>query len=617
MKKLLLLSLLFWTVFVHAQTGGTCPDSLSCIKANQISTNTTLYGDTLGNLGVNYDTLPTLITIYRIAGIDSLYLSVNGIITPVKDSIGGGGSGGLDSSTVNNLISSQLSDSNYIPFKDTGIYIVSKHSFTKSIDSIAAFFNNYLLLADTATMLVPYLLSSDTTGRWQPQGNYIYFNDTGLYVASQHAFTKSIDSLAALLTGGTVTSIATTNGILGGTITSSGTLQADTTLLATQNYVSRQGYITTAVTSIATSSGITGGTITTTGTLKADTSLLATENYVGRQGFGTGTVTSVSAGLGMNFTTITGSGSIILDTTRHATSSQTGLLDNLDWTTFNNKGSGSVTSIATTSGITGGTITTTGTLKADTSLLATENYVQRQGYITGNQPITLTGNVTGSGTTSIATTIAATTNSTLATLTALSLPSSQVTGGFLDNTILAYQALGSTIKAQTVGCTLENLSTYTSTAPGYVEFAAVYLPFQATITGVAFLQGASATFTAGAGNGIGLYSISGATLTLVDSFIGSSVFKGSANQLTKQAFTAPYVASAGIYYVALSIQGSGGSNPGIGYIQMIGSALAADFTTHVLLYGQVNIASMPGTQAMSSFVSPTTTGNYVPWVGIY
>jgi hypothetical protein len=50
-----------------------------------------------------------------------------------------------------------------------------------------------------------------------------------------------------------------------------------------------------------------------------------------------------------------------------ASGSQTGCLSAADWTTFNNKGSGSVTSIATNNGLTGGTITTSGTIGLNTA----------------------------------------------------------------------------------------------------------------------------------------------------------------------------------------------------------------------------------------------------------
>lgn len=46
----------------------------------------------------------------------------------------------------------------------------------------------------------------------------------------------------------------------------------------------------------------------------------------------------------------------------NADTSHTGCLTSTDWNTFNGKGSGSVTSIATNNGVTGGTITTTGTI---------------------------------------------------------------------------------------------------------------------------------------------------------------------------------------------------------------------------------------------------------------
>lgn len=72
---------------------------------------------------------------------------------------------------------------------------------------------------------------------------------------------------------------------------------------------------------------------------------------------------------------------------------------------------GTVTSIATSYGLTGGTITTTGTLKVDTSTAginpATQGFVTRQGYLTGNQTITLSGDISGSGATSITTAIGA------------------------------------------------------------------------------------------------------------------------------------------------------------------------------------------------------------------
>jgi hypothetical protein len=78
------------------------------------------------------------------------------------------------------------------------------------------------------------------------------------------------------------------------------------------------------VTSVATGFGLSGGTITTTGTLVADTNSMATRARVQKAvdslnvniaTKGSGTVTSVAAGTGMSFTTITSTGSVAADTT--------------------------------------------------------------------------------------------------------------------------------------------------------------------------------------------------------------------------------------------------------------------------------------------------------------
>jgi hypothetical protein len=77
------------------------------------------------------------------------------------------------------------------------------------------------------------------------------------------------------------------------------------------------------VTSVATGFGLSGGTITTTGTLVADTNSMATRARVQKavdslqvniNAKGSGTVTSVAAGTGMSFTTITSTGSVAADT---------------------------------------------------------------------------------------------------------------------------------------------------------------------------------------------------------------------------------------------------------------------------------------------------------------
>ena len=87
----------------------------------------------------------------------------------------------------------------------------------------------------------------------------------------------------------------------------------------------------------------------------------------------------------------------------------TGTSPNFTITNSSPSSGGTVTSIATGYGLNGGTISTTGTLRADTSSsngLSTKYYTTHRGYLTGNQTITLSGAVTGSGTTAITTTLA-------------------------------------------------------------------------------------------------------------------------------------------------------------------------------------------------------------------
>ena len=83
-----------------------------------------------------------------------------------------------------------------------------------------------------------------------------------------------------------------------------------------------------------------------------------------------------------------------------ATTSVNGYLSSTDWTTFNNKGSGSVTSVTGGTYLTGGTITTTGTLAVDaTSVNTASKVVARDAsgnFSAGTITANLTGNASGS-----------------------------------------------------------------------------------------------------------------------------------------------------------------------------------------------------------------------------
>ncbi len=112
---------------------------------------------------------------------------------------------------------------------------------------------------------------------------------------------------------GTVTSIATSTGLTGGTITGTGTIQLDTKLApadsltgnalkvlrvnAGETAVEYATPTTGTVTSIATAGLISGGTITSTGTI---TSSMATNKLVGRGTAGTGVFEEITLGTGLS-----------------------------------------------------------------------------------------------------------------------------------------------------------------------------------------------------------------------------------------------------------------------------------------------------------------------------
>lgn len=94
-------------------------------------------------------------------------------------------------------------------------------------------------------------------------------------------------------------------------------------------------------------------------------SLAQLKTYLSSSGFGAGTVTSIATGLGLSGGTITGAGTLLVDTASASILSRQRAVN-----TYQPIGSyltTAVTSVATGYGLSGGTITTTGTLIADTT----------------------------------------------------------------------------------------------------------------------------------------------------------------------------------------------------------------------------------------------------------
>jgi hypothetical protein len=108
----------------------------------------------------------------------------------------------------------------------------------------------------------------------------------------------------------------------------------------------------------------------------------------------TGTVTGVTA----TSPVVSSGGSAPVISMPAATGSVDGYLTSANWTTFNNKGSGTVTSVATGTGLTGGTITSTGTIAIDSTvatLTGTQTLTnKRVTNRTGSNGATTSGNIT-------------------------------------------------------------------------------------------------------------------------------------------------------------------------------------------------------------------------------
>lgn len=199
---------------------------------------------------------------------------------------------------------------------------------------------------------------------------------------------------------------------------------------------------------------------------------------------------------------------------------------------------------------------------------------------------------------------------------AVTTSGSTITVTDIDDTILVYQILGSTVQAQTVGINLANLSTNAPLASGTMRLTPVYVGKAATMTGVRLFQSTQGVYTSNNYNGVGLYSFSNGVCTLVASSTDDgTIWQAAAGTLITKAFSATYSATPGLYFTALLYNASAQTTAPAPVAQLtLAPPQVGDFTNGSKL--SCTIASQ-NTLPASIALNSTTAAVQTVWVGLY
>lgn len=297
-------------------------------------------------------------------------------------------------------------------------------------------------------------------------------------------------------------------------------------------------------------------------------------------------------------------------------------------------GSGTVTSVATTSPLTGGTITTSGTLGINQSSGSVDGYLSSTDWTTFNDKQTaLVNPIVGVGVPNNLTYFDNSNSiSSLNTVTYPSLTEISYVKGVTSaiqtqinnkpsNTevVSGYQGLGSSVKAVPIGLNLLlNFATATQMVTGRFLLTPIYLSTTSTITGVRWFQAIIGNYTANNYNGVGLYSVSGGVATLIASSTNDGTIWQTFATGTwgNKAFSSPITnLVAGTYYIGALYNNS--AQLTAPSLQTITSS-SIIFQVFDFTAGKLNVTLASQLTLPSPLTLSTTTGAIATnWLSLY
>jgi hypothetical protein len=178
-------------------------------------------------------------------------------------------------------------------------------------------------------------------------------------------------------------------------------------------------------------------------------------------------------------------------------------------------------------------------------------------------------------------------------------------------------ALGAAFIAQNFPLNMANSASTRAGLDNRMDYYALYLPTDQTITGVKWIQAVQGNYTGDNYNGWGLYSYSGGTLTLrASSTNDSEIWKGTANTMQTKAFSSTYAATAGVYFLAwLYCQSAQTTAPSMYAKPNLPTGYNGAFTNSAALaFSQTGQTALPTPTVATTSLSSLATQS---WVAIY